>query len=77
MPSDNDSNLAISKTIKARIIPGGGPGGSTVKAPGNPPETPLPAALQSPNVKTVEDARGVQAASDQWQGDGDGHWSNH
>ena len=52
------------------------PGGQTISA--DVPETPLPAALQSPGVSTVEDAQGVQGAQRNWDGDGDGsHWSNH
>jgi len=78
----SQSGRLILKKKYWATVPGGGPGGTAVDVPLDPPETPLPQALQSPGVKTVEDARGVDArdfqAGGAWQGDGDGsHWSGH
>ena len=65
-----DSELAINKQKEAIVNPSGGGG----PVPMGVAETPLPKALQTENIKTVEDRRG---ASDAYHGDGDGHWSNH
>ena len=54
-----NGELAIKKTTRTAIGVPGATGGISADVP----ETPLPAALQTDTVKTVEDARGVQAAN--------------